>query len=368
MRDFLGCVVLCVPLSMVACGGDGAGTSAQGVKNADSGAVPAASACDIHSGFPGDDACLPAPAPGTGIQIHIGPSDYTDTAEVAKFTMQPGDESSECWSFHTPNDADVYYQSFELRGRPGTHHIINTMFKSEVTEGAFTVCRDPGVGVSPDLVANLPGASKAYMPRFPVAPENAHLGQLVPAHTPAQADMHYFNLTEAPLLREFWLNLYTVPKDQVTVEPLQIRGMGGLSWTLNPIPPGTHQTYSYTCPIDTDGRIVSLLGHTHSHGIRETAWVRHASGDRQKVFEQFDYKNPQIFYYDTVAKNPDFQPNLPGATTGVLEVKAGDALDWECEVNNDGTTPLTYTNAVKTGEMCNIWGQSVGPLINCVLQ
>ena len=51
-----------------------------------------------------------------------------------------------------------------------------------------------------------------------------------------------------------------------------------------------------------------------------------------------------------------------------LDLKAGDSLDWECEINNDSDQPLAYTNEVQTGEMCNIWGSSVGPTISCFLQ
>jgi hypothetical protein len=352
-----------------ACGGDKANATAaeNSAPGVDAGKAPGS--CNLHTDFPGDDTCLPRPDPSEGIQIHVGPSDYTDPADVNRFVMQPGDESSECWSFHTPNAEDFYYQSFELRGRPGTHHIIDTMYKTELTDGGFTLCRDGGVGVSPDILSNLPGASKPYIARQPVAPENAHIANLIPPHTPTQADMHYFNLTGAPILREFWLNIYSVPKAQVTAASLQIRGMGGLSWTRTPIPPLTHNVYQYSCPISADGRVTELLGHTHAHGIRETAWIRDpTTSARVKVFEQFDYKEPQIFYYDTVAKNPAFTANRPGAFTGVLDVKAGDALDWECEVNNDSDKSLTYTNEVQTGEMCNIWGQTVGPLINCVLQ
>jgi hypothetical protein len=31
-------------------------------------------------------------------------------------------------------------------------------------------------------------------------------------------------------------------------------------------------------------------------------------------------------------------------------------------------TPLRYVNEVETGEMCNIWGMSIGPTISCFLQ
>jgi hypothetical protein len=324
-------------------------------------------ACDIDSGFPGDEACLLPPHPREGMQIHVGPRDYTDLADVQKFILEPGDESSECWSFHTPNTEDVYFQSYELRGRPGTHHIINTMYQSDVTDGGFSICKDPGTGSATDILSTLPGASRPHMPLQPVAPENSAIAQLIPAQTATQADMHYFNTTTSPILREFWLNIYFVPRDQVTASPKLIRGMGGLSWNSEPIAPGTHETYAYSCPINADGRILSLLGHTHAHGIRETAWVKRASGERIQVFEQFDYADPRIFYYDSITENPAFSQSQPGAQTGILEVFAGDALEWECEVNNDSDQDLTYINDVMYGEMCNIWGQTVGPLIDCVL-
>ncbi|HVU06056.1 MAG TPA: hypothetical protein VHE30_30105 [Polyangiaceae bacterium] len=380
MRHATVVSALLVSALSVACGGDGTG-SASGASSGGSGNGSGGDAnaggggsgngpggCGISTGYAGDDRCLAPPAPGEGIQIHVGPTDYTDSAEVAQFLMQPGDESSECWTFHTPNMEKVYYQSFELSGRPGTHHIINTMYKTELEDGGFSACKDPGVGLSGDILANLPGASRPVILREPVAPENEHIASEIPANTPSQADMHYFNLTDQPILREFWLNIYTVPESQVTEASNQIRGMGGLSWNFTPIPPQSHDTYQYTCPIPADGRVIELIGHTHAHGIRETAWIRHAGGDRTKVFEQFNYLEPQIFYYDTVTQNPAFSEREAGALTGQLPVVAGDSLDWECEVNNDSDVALRYTNEVKTGEMCNIWGQSVGPLINCVLQ
>ena len=43
--------------------------------------------CGIHSGLDGDAYCQPAPAPGEGVQIHIGPKDYNDPAEIAKYAI-----------------------------------------------------------------------------------------------------------------------------------------------------------------------------------------------------------------------------------------------------------------------------------------
>jgi hypothetical protein len=323
---------------------------------------------DLNSGFPDDRACIAPPAPGEGMQIHIGPTDYKDPAQINKHRFAPGMESSECWSFHTPNQEKIYYQSFVISGRAGTHHIINSMYMSEVTDGGFTICKDPGTGSSPDLLGNLPGASKAFMPRTIVAPENAKIGRSIGPKTPSQADMHYFNFTQSDLLREFWMNIYFVPKESVEQEATQIRAMGGLSWTVLPIAPGTDNVYKYECPITADGRILALLGHYHAHGKRFTAHIRRAGGTREKVFEMYDYLDPATFPFNTVVQNPMFTNSTAGAVSGILNVKAGDVMEWECHIINDSQVGLTYTNEVKTGEMCNLWGSSYGIMpLNCVL-
>ena len=216
----------------------------------------------------------------------------------------------------------------------------------------------------------MPGAGKAYIPRGMIAPENEHFGAAVPAKVAAQADMHYFNFGDKDVLREFWLNIYFAPAEQITEQANLVRGMGGLSWALIPIPmSATAKVYPYTCPITADGRIMSLTGHMHSHGQRFTAWIkRKGVADRQKVFESFNYADAQTFVYDTITTNQTFAPNMAGAVSGLLEVKAGDSLDWECEVlNDDQPGGLRYVNEVKTGEMCNLFGSAVGPTINCVI-
>jgi hypothetical protein len=320
--------------------------------------------CNINSGYPGDEACLLPPAAGQGMQIHVGPTSY-EGAAVNAFVFTPGSEESLCWSFHTPNTEAIWYQGWELSGRPGTHHIINSMYATEHADGTtFTACRDPGIGAAPDLLDNLPGASKAYMPRAPIAPENANLGRMIPPRAPAQADMHYFNFTQENILREFWLNIYFVSADQVEEQANQIRAMGGIGWQISP---GTDHVYQYSAPINAAGRITQLLGHYHAHGKRFTSWLRKASGERIKVFEMYDYQDPQIFYYDSITTNPTFSDTAAGASSGILTVAAGDTIQWECHIINDSQQTLTYTNEVNTGEMCNLWGSSVGPVINSVL-
>jgi hypothetical protein len=324
--------------------------------------------CDINSGYDDDHACIAAPDPSEGMQIHVGPTNYQDMDEVSKYILMPGQEVSACWTFHTPNEQEIYYQTYELSGRAGTHHIINTMYNVDMSDGGFGTCADPGTGTNSNIIDNLPGASKPYMARTIVAPENEHIGRKIPAHVASQADMHYYNFTDHPILREFWMNIYFADKDSISMIEDQIRGMGGLSWTSMPIPPHTDMVYQYSCPITGDGRVLSLLGHYHSHGKRFTASLQHKSGDIEKVFEMYDYLDPATFQYDSVSNNPSFSDSAAGAVSGMLDVTDGDTLLWECHIVNDSDVGLTYTNMVKTGEMCNMWGSSLGitPL-NCLI-
>jgi hypothetical protein len=82
--------------------------------------------CDpaLDSGFDGDDACLKPPDPDKGFQHHVGPTDYTDQAQINTFIFQPGQESSQCYLKKLALDHPAHYMVYELSGRPGTHHII----------------------------------------------------------------------------------------------------------------------------------------------------------------------------------------------------------------------------------------------------
>jgi hypothetical protein len=317
--------------------------------------------CNINSGYADDHACIPAPAPSEGIQIHIGPKDYNDPNEVAKFIMHPGEESSQCWTYRTPNTEDIFFQSYVLSGRAGTHHILGSMLEGDVpVEQGFSRCSDTREGADTKNLGPMPMATKAYMARTQVAPENEHIALRLPANVLAQADMHYYNFTDHDILREVWLNLYTAPREQITGEMVRVRGMGGFGWSENPIQPGTDQLYQYECPIKGNGRILQLLGHYHAHGVRFSATLKRKAGAPEKVFEMYSYEDPAGFEYNSVTKNPGFTPNAAGALSGMLEVQDGDVLAWECHIINDSDTPLRYTNEVKTGEMCNLWGHSFG--------
>lgn len=323
---------------------------------------------DLHTQFPDDKACIAAPKPSEGFQIHVGPSNYDDPAEVAKFVIKPGEEKTECYTFRTLNEMELTYQAHVLSGRAGTHHIINTMYSGDLPTGTFQVGCGAGVNIldenAPKQVGSIPGASKAYMERRSVAPEFADVGRKMPAKALVTSDMHYYNFTDKDILREYWINLY-YPPPEVEVKRMaqDIVAFGGLGWNLDPIQPGTDMVYKYECPIMGDGWIINLLGHYHLHGKRFGVSVkRKSTGMSEKVFEMYDPADPAVFDYNSITMNPPFSDLRAGATSGLLPVSDGDLLQWECHIVNDSDQALGYTNEVKTGEMCNTWGFTVGTM------
>jgi len=139
--------------------------------------------CDaIHSGFAGDDMCIKPPPNGMGLQFHYGPSDYSNAAEVAKYTLKPGQEVTDCVFFNTPNQEEVYFNEYHSRMRPGSHHMLLYIQDMKVTETGTNGPSDCNQGLDS---RNLFGAQTATLDttgNADGAPENAGSAVAIPAH------------------------------------------------------------------------------------------------------------------------------------------------------------------------------------------
>jgi hypothetical protein len=149
------------------------------------------------------------------------------------------------------------------------------------------------------------------------------------------------------------------PSD-LTSQLRAVRALGGIGWSVSPIPPGADITYPFSCPISQTGRILSLHSTMHASSIRQSAWIHRANGQRTQIFEVLDWMQQRTFHYDSVTQNP-------GPYSGILDVQPGDALEWECHIVNATQNSLRFTNQVLTGEMCNLFGEAVGTTIGCAI-
>ncbi len=259
---------------------------------------------------------------------------------------------------NSANPEQHYYYRVNVRLRTGSHHIINTMIPDR--DDGWTLESDTGLGQKQFLGAQRPDADRPNEV-LEVSPENAGLGDVIDANQQFQFNMHHFNFSQEPMLREIWANIWWKPESEVT------EAMGSIAifapFADSFVAPGQHNVMEYTCNVSGNTRIVSLNGHRHSHTVRFGVWVERAGGGTENVYESFDYNDMPTYAYDSISMNPkpDLAAKVDGATSGVLNVGPGDVIHFVCDVDNSmGTTLLRFANELMTGEMCILFGSRTG--------
>jgi hypothetical protein len=113
--------------------------------------------------------------------------------------------------------------------------------------------------------------------------------------------------------------------------------------------------------ISGEGRIISMFGHRHAATERFAVFL-----NEDLVYDSWDWVESRVFNYDSITDNPPPAPamRVDGAASGMLPVKAGDEVRFECHVNNTTDGTLTFRNELYTGEMCILFGSTVGVAIN----
>jgi hypothetical protein len=308
-----------------------------------------ADGCPVNSGYVGDSQCLAAPDPTKGFQMHYGPKNYADPAEVAPYVLPPGGEINDCYYMKTPNTTDVYIGGYQFWMRPGSHH-LNGIVNTTAQADGFATCgpNDQSPGLL--LGTETPKTDALTDP----AAENAGMATFLPANSQAVINFHVINTTTKPILREAWLNYMFMDKSQVQ----QLRGnlflTGGVGFEITA---GTQQTYTYSCSPNRPVRVTAMAAHMHAHSSRMTAW-KVTGGVPTKVYETYDWSTPTQILLDSVHTNPMFNPTTQtgGGVSGEMTLLPTDSLQWECAVNNDSSATLTFRDEVFTGEMCIMTG------------
>jgi len=327
------------------------GASGDGGTEAAAGPTVDANGCPVNSGYAGDSMCLPPPPPAQGFQLHYGPDSYTEAASEGAYLLQPGGETVDCYYLKTPNATDVYVGGYELQMRPGSHH-LNIDINPTAQADGFATC-----GANDNSPGLLGGTETPVVDaRTDPAPENQGLAVALPANSQAVINFHVINTTAKPLLREAWLNYYYMDKSEVKGYRGNVFLTGGLGLQ---IPPGTVQTYQYSCSPDRPTRILALAAHMHAAATRMTAW-KVSGGTPSLIYETYDWSAPTVLKYDSVHTNtmPVPAAQTPGGASGQLILQPTDTLQWECAINNNTNPPvtLTFKNEVYTGEMCIMTG------------
>ena len=313
------------------------------------GTTQLAASCNLNSGWPGDEYCIPPPPEEQGFQLHYGPSRYDDAAEVAKYLIEPGIDIEIDVPYTSGNKDDVFFYKRQYRMRRGSHHLIVSTFGAGSSVGT-----ERRLGGSQNVVKDNPTGE--------IPPENVGIGMSLAASSALNLNLHHFNGTSEPLLREAWVNFWYVDPGTVTQEAKEI-----FLWADGPgLPPGGTVTVRGTRTINAEGRVLTLYGHRHSNNVRFSAY-RTRGGNRELLLEDYDWLEPSVFEYNSLTQNaaPDPVAKVAGAYSGILDLQAGDVLEWECDIENKRTESITFgQNEAATSEMCILVGDGVGPALD----
>ena len=310
----------------------------------------------LNSGFDGDEYCLAPPDPALGFQIHVGPSDYSDTAQTDKYMIAPGDETNWSETVVTPNDQTVFTRGYHSHMRPGSHHFIMFAVKDAGPGGVQMNASGAESAVGAVGGTFLGGATRAVqnIDTRGEYPEDQGIGSEMPPLKPVAMNLHFINIGDKPLLQELWVNFILIDEAEVTKYVKPITWYGGLGMA---IPNGQHTTLKSTpgsCKAPADVRIGMMTGHVHASTLRITTTMN----DSNVLFEEFDWHEPSEWRFNRAAQNvaPDAVTQRSGGFSGVVNATPSDQFAWECEIENQSGVTLNFSNHVYTGEMCNVFG------------
>ena len=320
---------------------------------------------DYDSGFPGDDYCILPPPPELGQQFGVHPRSYAPE-DTAGFMLAAGEETNQNYFIKASNAQERHFLRSNVRMRTGSHHLITTGGSTGVDDGWEGDKKSAGIGIlAPGFETTLPSAQRPNQDTPPgpeVPPENRGVAFKLSANQQIQFNLHHFNSTDAPILREAWINVWYVDAAEVehVLQPLAL--IGALADVE--VPPGEMRKLVYGCSFE-DARMMALTGHRHASTDRFGIWLEQ-DGQSTPLYESFSYNDMPTYDYDSLSKNPqlDVARKIDGAYSGPVQVKGG-TLKWTCEIHNRGMQTLTFSNELYNGEMCIVFGAYLGSEPSC---
>jgi hypothetical protein len=116
----------------------------------------------------------------------------------------------------------------------------------------------------------------------------------LPANASVDLNPHYFNRTKEPLYGENYVNLYTVPADQVK-KVVQMIDFGVTNFTL---PAKQTTTITRDFKFDKEVVVVSLTSHFHAKGKLFQIRIKGGARNGEIIYENTDWEHPKVINYE----------------------------------------------------------------------
>ncbi|HEU0030674.1 MAG TPA: hypothetical protein VFQ53_08575 [Kofleriaceae bacterium] len=276
-------------------------------------------------------ACGSDPSEGDDDPIVVGDTPaFTITS--ADITLQPGEENTYCFYFHTPNTTTAAVGKWVSDMTAGSHHMIyfSNLTGDQPADGTVDDCNLGGSAVPLPVYGTQIAHEEVVFPTDDG--QGNPLGQEISPNTAGFFQMHYLNATDQPLTAHVTLEAYALPETATYTKT-------DLFATYNSdiaIPPGaTNFVVSATCDV-VNGKFWSMSSHSHKQSIATSI-----SDGAATVFSSTDWEHPGTLRFD-----PDFY-------------QFSSQITWSCTYNNTGDNAAQTVYAgqsAQTNEMCMATG------------
>jgi hypothetical protein len=347
---------------------------------------------DYHTRFPGDNLCILPPPPERGIQVGFHPQGKAWFEQVSAgdlsgydgelpehWVLPPGGEETINFRTGAENpEAHAYYRTY-FRMRTGSHHSIITLHEGGAEQEVWLPGQElPGLfDTSSGKIIGVLGGEQRPDDSTPVTLEKPEEDRGMYLEWPAQPtilfNLHHFNVTDADVLKESWVNIWWEDEREIKASwfmGLDLTQVGGLS-----VAPGETVDLHYAWTAKGATRLVRLFGHRHAWTTNFSSWIERASGDVELVYQSFDWSDMPTYRYDSHVQNPmpSVDSHTDGAASGLVNLAEGDRLHFNCHIaytderaasehaplpSEIGT--LRFANEVFRGEMCIAFGNTSG--------
>ncbi len=273
--------------------------------------------------IPTDFQPLVKPATGKGFQIHIAP-----------FPIQANYEREFYVRKMLGNTEEVYLNGFEMKARPGTHHMIAYSFGKDDILPESNVMYDQNMPNNKLAFRAVSGSGGALF-QSPQANYKFDLpagyALTMAPNTSFLMNSHYFNTTDKTRFGEMYVNFYTTAKSNVK----QLLEVEYLSPETISLPAGKTTTMVTDYIMEKETIIPMMLSHYHKRGEKFEVRIKGGSRNGELIYESTYYDDPKVV---------TFSP--------ALVLKAGEGLTSTVIYKN--TTNRTLTWGVTSEDEMNI--------------
>jgi hypothetical protein len=231
--------------------------------------------------IPSDFTPLAKPELGKGYQMHIEP-----------FPIQKNFEREFYVRKEMGNKEEVYMTGFEMKARPGTHHLIAYSFGEKDIMPPLNVMFDQNM---PNNTLALRSARHTGGALFQ-SPQANYVFNLpsgyalrIAPNTSLNMNSHYFNKTDKTRFGEIFMNYYTVPKESVK----QILDVEYLDGDVD-LPANKRTTLTKDFIMEKATVIPQMLSHYHKRGEKFEVKIKGGKRDGEVIYTSTSYDDPTV--------------------------------------------------------------------------